>query len=161
MQFPGQHHHRTSGFSLVEAVLAVSIAATIILVVVGLIPSSLDQMAEAAKITAEARIVQTVTADYQMRPWQDILQQQSEKRARDLCFDAQGVMVAPDSPERLFTARTFVNDAAELPGVAQTNDRLRQLLVLVTDHANADEAFTNVKNHRRHPTMIAQTDKQP
>jgi uncharacterized protein (TIGR02598 family) len=141
--------------------LAVSVAATIILVVVGLIPTSLDQMAAAAKVTAEARIVQAVTADYQMRPWQDILQQQQQGSARDLCFDAQGVMVAADSPERIFTARTFVNDAARLPGAAEVNDRLRQLLVLVTDRPNPDVAFQEGGRHRKHPTMIAQTDKQP
>jgi uncharacterized protein (TIGR02598 family) len=141
--------------------LAVTVAGTIVLVLVGLIPSSLDQMADAAKVTAEARIVQAVTADYQMRPWQDILQQQEEQLARDLCFDAQGISVPADSPDRFFTARTFVGDAPKLPGAAETNDRLRQLLVRVTDHADADTGFKNPRLHRSHPTMIAQTDKQP
>jgi uncharacterized protein (TIGR02598 family) len=158
---PKRHHHTATGFSLVEAMLAVSVTATIILVLVGLIPPSLDQMVEAATVTAEARIVQTVTGDYQMRPWQDILQQQQEQRGRDLCFDSQGIMVEANSPERLFTARTFVQDAAPLPGATEMNDRLRQLLVLVTERGNADEAFENPRWHRKHPTVIAQTDKRP
>jgi uncharacterized protein (TIGR02598 family) len=154
-------HHAATGFSLVEAMLAVSVTATIILVLVGLIPSSLDQMADAAKVTAEARIVQAVRADYQMRPWQDILTQQQEQRGLDMCFDSQGIMVEAKSPERFFTARTFVRNAAPLPGATEANDRLRQLLVLVTDHANAESAFENPRQHRKHPTVIAQTDKRP
>jgi uncharacterized protein (TIGR02598 family) len=156
-----RHQRITPGFSLVEAMLAVSVTATVILVLVGLIPSSLDQMAGAAKVTAEARIVQAVTADYQMRPWQDILEQQRQQVARDLCFDAQGIMVAASSPDRFFTARTFVNDAPKLPGALEVNDRLRQLVVLVTDRTDAEDAFKKPGLYRRHPTMIAQTDKQP
>lgn len=140
--------------------LAVGTAATVIIVLIGLIPSSLDQMSAAAKTTAEARVVQAVAAGYQMRPWQDILQQQADGAAVDFCFDTQGAPATSGTPEHFFTARVLVQDMPALPGTTTTNDRLRQVLVLVTDRTDTAEAFENPRHHRRHPTIIAQTDKQ-
>ena len=150
-----------NGFSLVEAVLAIGTAATVVIVLVGLIPSSLDQMTEAARTTAEARIVQAVVADYQMRPWQDILSQQQSGAGDDEFFDSQGAAVEENSPDRYFTTRVTVHDAQALPGTALVNDRLRQVLVRLTDRPDAESAFRDPKLHQQYPVVIAQTDKMP
>ncbi|WP_256200251.1 Verru_Chthon cassette protein B [Verrucomicrobium spinosum] len=78
-----------SAFSLVETTIAVGIAATVLVALIGLIPVSLDTLREASNTTACARIVQAVSSDYRMRDWGDILQQQQQGASRDYCFDAQ------------------------------------------------------------------------
>lgn len=154
-------HRLQRGFSLVEAVLAIGTAATVVVVLIGLIPSSLDQMSEAARTTAEARIVQAVVANYQMRPWQDILTQQQSGIEEDTFFDSQGAPVEEHSPDRYFTARVSVHDAPMLPGTYAVNDRLRQVLVRLTDRPDIEAAFRDPKLHHPHPVVIAQTDKMP
>lgn len=48
----------------------------------GLIPVSLDTLREASNTTASARIVQSISSDYRMRDWSDVLQQQQQGGSR-------------------------------------------------------------------------------
>jgi uncharacterized protein (TIGR02598 family) len=58
-----------AGFSLVEVVMAVAIAALGIITVLGLIPGSLTSIREAAEITSRTRIISTISAEIQMSDW--------------------------------------------------------------------------------------------
>jgi uncharacterized protein (TIGR02598 family) len=57
------------GFSLVEVVMAVAIAALGIITVLGLIPGSLASIREASEITSRSRIIAAISSDIQMADW--------------------------------------------------------------------------------------------
>lgn len=146
-------------FSLVETTIAVGIAATVLVALIGLIPVSLDTLREASNTTACARIVQAVSSDYRMRDWGDILQQQQQGASRDYCFDAQGTRVSTGDTSTVFTARVTVANALPLPGMAATNSRLKAVQILVTGNANVELGFQNPKSCKRAQTLLAQTGK--
>lgn len=149
----------TSGFSLAETVIAVGITASVIVTLVGMIPLSLDTLRQAAILTAEARITQAIAADYRMREWSEVVQQQQEGGCRDFSFDGQGTRVKQGDASTIFTARVTVSDALPLPGMQQTNPRLKNVQILVTSSPNATAAFANPETCRKSQTLVAQTDK--
>lgn len=155
---PCKSRHRR-GFSLVETTIAVGIAATVLVALVGLIPVSLDTLREASNTTATARIVQAVTADYRMRNWSEILSQQEQGGVVDYQFDGQGTRVKQGDATSIFTARVTVADALPLPGMAASNPRLKSVQILVTASPRPEEAFQNPENCKRAQSLVAQTDK--
>ncbi len=58
-----------NGFSLVEVVMAVAIAALGIITVLGLIPGSLASIREAGEITSRTRIIASISSEIQMSDW--------------------------------------------------------------------------------------------
>ena len=149
------------GFSLVEIIVALGITVTLITGIMGLMPASLEMLHHAANVTSEARIVQSVHAQYQMLSWLEILQQQKSQGELVFHFDAQGVAVDPRSNDSIYTARVTVNDALPLPGTTLVNDHMRQLIILVSDKPGSGEAHADTSLATQHQTLIAQTDKQP
>jgi uncharacterized protein (TIGR02598 family) len=154
---PSNKHRR--GFSLVETTIAVGIAATVLVALVGLIPVSLDTLREASNTTAAARIVQSISSDYRMRDWSDVLQQQQQGTPQDYCFDAQGTRVKTGDTTAIFTARVTVANAQPLPGMAASNSRLKAVQILVTGNPNPELAFQKPQTCKRAQTLLAQTDK--
>lgn len=148
-----------SGFSLAETVIAVGITASVIVTLVGMIPLSLDTLRRSAVVTAEARITQAIAADYRMREWSEVVQQQQEGGCRDFSFDGQGTRVKQGDASTIFTARVTVSDALPLPGMQQTNPRLKNVQILVTSSPNATAAFTKPETCHKSQTLVAQTDK--
>lgn len=148
-----------AGFTLSETAIAVAIIATVVTALVGLIPVGLDQLRQASNTTADARILQAVTADYQMRTWSEIVQQQTEGGVSDFYFDAQGTRLPKGDKEIIFTTRATVKPMEKLPGTAETNDCLRRIELLVTDKADAQKAFATPGLCRSFHTSIAQKDK--
>ncbi|HSI62999.1 MAG TPA: Verru_Chthon cassette protein B, partial [Candidatus Saccharimonadia bacterium] len=110
-----------AGFSLVETTLAVGVAASVIVTLVGMIPFSLDALRQSSNVAAEARIVQAIAADYRMREWSEVLEQQQNGGSRDYIFDGQGTRVKTGAFSAIFTVRVTVADAPTLPGMLQTN----------------------------------------
>lgn len=147
------------GFSLVETTIAVGIAATVLVALVGLIPVSLDTLREASNTTASARIVQAISSDYRMRDWSDVLQQQQQGSQQDYTFDAQGTRVKTGDASAIFTARVSVTDAKPLPGMASSNPRLKAVQILVTSSPQPELAFQKPATCQRAQTLLAQTDK--
>lgn len=64
-----QRQRKAGGFSLVEVVMAVAIAALGIITVLGLIPGSLASIREASEITSRSRILAAISSDIQMSDW--------------------------------------------------------------------------------------------
>lgn len=149
----------TAGFSLAETAIAVGIAASVIITLVGMIPISLESLRQSSNTAAEARIVQAIAADYRMREWSEVLQQQSSGGTRDYTFDGQGTRVESGDASGIFTVRVTVGDAPALPGMPQSNPRLKSVQMLMTDRPNAAAALTKPESCRKAQTIVAQMDK--
>lgn len=149
----------TAGFSLAETAVAVGIAASVIVTLVGMIPISLESLRQSSNTAAEARIVQAIAADYRMREWGELLQQQSSGGTRDYTFDGQGTRVENSDASGIFTVRVTVADAPTLPGVPQSNPRLKSVQMLMTDRPNPAAAFSKPETCRKAQTLVAQMDK--
>ena len=63
---------KRSGFSLVEIVVAVGIVATVMVALLGMIPTGLSTVNEAADTMAEIRIAQQVIGEVQLTEWKEI-----------------------------------------------------------------------------------------
>ena len=148
-----------SGFSLIETTMALAIAGGATLSLVALIPSALEQVRCAASDTASARIVQFANAEYQMRPWGDILLQEANDTPATFYFDTQGAVVEPSDSNVAFGAQVAVIAPRSLPGAPDVNTRLRALKVTVTDHVHAPDPFQRGPGVKRYQLLIAQTDK--
>ena len=151
--------HLLSGFSLIETTMALAIAGGATLSLVALIPPALEQVRSAAGDTASARIVQFANAEYQMRPWGDVLAQEANATPSKFYFDMQGAPVEPTDLDAAFGAQVAVVAAHTLPGAPDVNTRLRTLQVTVTDHVHAPNPFQRGPGVKRYQLLIAQTDK--
>lgn len=149
----------SAGFSLAETAVAVGIAASVIVTLVGMIPLSLDALRESANVAAEARIVQAIAADYRMREWSEVLQQQTSGGSKDYIFDGQGTRVKDGDASAIFTVRVTVSDAPALPGMQQTNPRLKSVQMLMTESPNPTAALAKPDSCRKAQTLVAQMDK--
>lgn len=147
---------RRKGFSLAEVTLAVGITSVGMLALIGLIPGGLDSMRQSSSKVAEAKILQAVTADYQMGDWGS--RTSGQKLAdKDYYFDERGVEVPASDPWRHYTARATVDTKyVALQGEASTGNKyLRRLQIKVTDKQNIEQAFTNVAQHRTYGSTVA------
>lgn len=155
---PSSPSHRP-GFTLAETAIAVTIIATVMITLIGLIPVGLDQLRQASNTAADARILQAVAGDYQMRTWSEIVEQQTQGGASDFYFDGQGTRVPKGDKDIIFTTRTTVKNMENLPGAQDGNDCLRRIELLVTDKVDSEKAFMTPKLCRTFQTAIAQKDK--
>ncbi len=158
------HHHpsrRPQAFSLVETTIAVGIAATVLVALVGLVPVSLETMREAGNTTAEARIVQSISADFRMRSWSEVTKLDADAAGVDFHFDSQGARVSKGDSGVIFTARVHVTDAEPLPGATGSNEGLRAVRIMVTNSPRPDAAFLKPERCRHAQTLVAQTDSAP
>lgn len=148
-----------AGFSLVEATLAMGIAAVGAMSLVGLVPGGLDMMRESATDVAEAKIIQSVAADYQMTDWGE--RSTSMKPAdKEYYFDQRGLQVPRGSFGHQFTARATVENAN--PGFAGDptgNIYLRRVVVKITDRVTDRDAFHDPRRHRTHGVVIGYVDQ--
>ncbi len=148
-----------AGFSLAETTIAVGVAASVIVTLVGMIPLSLEALRQSSNVAAEARIVQAIAADYRMREWSEVLEQQQNGGSRDYTFDGQGTRVKNGDFSAIFTVRVTVADAPTLPGMLQPNPRLKSVRMLMTESPNPDAALTRPDTCRKAQTLVAQMDK--
>lgn len=155
------HPHKTSagGFSLAETTISMGIAASVIVTLVGMIPLSLDALRQSSTVAAEARIVQSIAADYRMREWSEVLLQQQQGGSKDFSFDGQGTRVKDGGVTAIFTVRVTVDDAPALPGMEQTNPRMKSVRMLMTESPNPGTALAKPESCRKAQTLVAQTDK--
>lgn len=152
---------RPRAFSFVEVMLSVGIAATTLVLLLGLLPCGLDEMTRSASAAAEVRALQVIQTDYQMREWAEVLGQQSACTGELFRFDAQGFLVRGDDAEALFLTRVLVEDGPVLPGSAQKNSRLRTLVMQISSNLDEKKAFAGGGRYREQRTLLAQADKQP
>ncbi|MFN0078458.1 MAG: Verru_Chthon cassette protein B [Prosthecobacter sp.] len=153
---------RSAAFSLVEVMVAVGITAVGIVTLLGLLPSSLSNIRRAANDGVEARVMQAIMADYQMRDWPSILRQQESAAAEMTYFDLNGFPVKSADSEAFLLAQINVVDAPLLPGATVPNPRLRMLRVRTSrDVLAGAAAFDNKHTFRQTQAILPQMDKSP
>ncbi len=154
-------HLRSRAFTLAEVIITVGIAATAIVTIIGLLPYGLESMRQSAMVTAEARAVQSIIADYQMRDWSAVLEQQTSGAGELRHFDAQGYRVEKGDADSFLLAQVLVRDAPLLPGSGKTNPRLRSLIVRTSTRLSEADAFDEKQPFRQCQVILAQMDKRP
>lgn len=130
------------GFSLAEVTLVIGIAALTLLPLVSLLPFGLDTMRSSANRTAEARILQAIVSDYQMRTWvpqgTGVAERQIQLDNTDYQFDQAGLPATSSSFDHTYNARAIVlpgnGPALNTDGSGGPNRYLRQLTIRITTH---------------------------
>lgn len=89
------HFLASNGFSLVEVVIALAIAAVGIVSILGLLPHSLETIKKTGNLTSEARILQKIAGEYNLGGWNETAGTTSEVQY----FDDQGVEVKTTDPD--------------------------------------------------------------
>ena len=116
------------GFSLIEICVAVGIVATVMVALLGMIPTGLNTVNEAADTMAEIRIAQQVIGEMQMADWEDI----DSWDSKPYYYDIEGNKL--DSPEDglvKYTCRVEIRNDVSLPLVDQENRYLKNITVKV------------------------------
>jgi uncharacterized protein (TIGR02598 family) len=162
----GKFHLPNFAFSLVEVTLSVGITAIGVISLVGLIPGGLDSLRKSNARVAEAKIVQAVTADFQMGDWGTRASGQ-RLEDREYHFDDRGFPVSSSDPWKHYTVKANIEQATtELNGVTikgdiTPNSYLYRLTIKITDQKDPTPAFTNPRLHHTYGNMVAlieQTD---
>lgn len=142
--------------------MAVGITAVSIVTLLGLLPSSLSSIQRATNDGAEARVLQSIMADYQMRDWPSILRQQEAATAELMLFDIHGFPVKKGDADAFLIAQIHVVNAPMLPGATAPNPRLRMLRVRTSRNVSAGEAAFDEKHiFRQTQAILPQMDKSP
>lgn len=152
-------HSNVKGFSLVEVMMSLAIASSTMLVLAALIPSGLDMVRASNRDMATARIVQFVNAEYQMRPWADIMTQEANGSESTFLFDNQGLKTESASDYAVFGAKVIVAAAQPLPGAPASNSSLRTLHVNVTSNLNATDPYEEGPAVTQYQILVAQADE--
>ncbi len=157
-----QVHHpfpkRQSGFTLVEVTLAVGITVTVCLTLMGMIPQSMDAMHKSALISADARVVQSITSNYQMRDWTTVVAQGATNQ--DAYYDYHGLPTTKGALDVSFTARTQVLAAPALPGGTVSNARIMTVFIQIVNGGDT-KLFDTPARIRTYRTVVAQMDQKP
>jgi uncharacterized protein (TIGR02598 family) len=149
-----------AGFTLVETTLALAIVAGAVLSVVAMLPIGLDDLRQSYMRQAEARIIQTFIADYEMKTWGKAGADMT-LADKTLYFDARGTVVPKAGVmEHTITAKaTMLKDWPKLPGDPTPSRHVRRLDVRITDHINNPNALTDPKLHIRRSAWVANFDQ--
>ncbi|HSJ03745.1 MAG TPA: Verru_Chthon cassette protein B [Verrucomicrobium sp.] len=151
-----RHHRR--GFSLVEVVLAVGIAATTVVLLISLLPSGLDQMRASSNQMATARILRWISQDLQMRDFDEWANTASGIIYK---FDAGGDPVQGgkvDDVSSIYTVQVSPEvsgstSGVDLPGNAR-NGYLRQAIVAISDRTSGDPFADPSRVWKRAVTVV-------
>ena len=104
---------KNSGFSLVEIVVAVGIVATVMVALLGMIPTGLNTVNEAADTMAEIRIAQQILGEVQMADWEDLDQWDS----KPYYYDPEGNKIENQADGDVrYTCRVEIEDDLFIPG---------------------------------------------
>lgn len=152
----------SKGFSLAEVIMAVGITAIGVTSLIGLVPAGLDSLRQSAARVAQTKIIQAVTADFQMGDW-------GQRNAgqmltdREYSFDEQGLIVPKDDPWRHYSVKaTIERNADESSGIKLFGDPtgnryIYRLVIRITDKRDADAAFADNSGNQytTHASMVA------
>ncbi|MFZ4594258.1 MAG: Verru_Chthon cassette protein B [Verrucomicrobiaceae bacterium] len=151
-----------AAFTLAEAVMAVGVAAVGVITLLGLLPVGLASIQQSATQITEARAFQAILAEYQMRDWASVLQQEQSASGELLYFDRQGFTVTSSDPEAFLLAEVRVRPPSPLPGAAAPNLRLRMVHVRISREVRLGAgAFAEGRAYRQTQALLSQMDKRP
>lgn len=156
---------QASGFTLTEVAISVGIATICILTLLGLVPFGLDTLRTSANRQAEARMIQTIVADYQMATW--IKQDGGGARQviladKTFFFDQTGTQVTSgEDPNRMYSVQAKVNTTEpKLSGDPRSNPYLRRLNLRFTGDKDYSKALVdNSGKYTERPTWIANVEQ--
>ncbi len=66
------HHPNNQGFSLIEVIVAMGIVSTVMVGLIGIMPSGVASLHEASTVAIQSRIVQELVSDAQQSTWNDV-----------------------------------------------------------------------------------------
>lgn len=151
--------HAGAGFSLAEVMLAMAIASFALLALIGVLPEGLESLRDAEKRAAEARMVQDVTARYQLLDWEEAdLDGGSEEEFE---FDSSGNPLESSSDRVIYKARVTIESANPLPNESSSSPFLRRIRIRITDRWDNGSAFTNPAMYRERFALLVNFDKTP
>ena len=147
----------TSGFSLVEIVVAVGIVATVMVALLGMIPTGLNTVNEAADTMAEIRIAQQILGEVQMAAWEDLDQWDS----KPFYYDAEGNKLDTQEGNKVrYTCRVEIEDRVLLPP-DQENRYIKRVVVKVSSKRGGTIDFSEnapPKEYRAFAGLSVQTE---
>lgn len=132
-----------------------------LLAIIGLMPAALADVNEAERRAAEARILQSLAAEYELKSWAEV---KDTTASGNVYFDSRGVRVKSLTKDAQYAARidimpppadgTSGGGAGDLslPGDApgSSSPYLRRLRVSITDQPRNPMAFAGIRNSRLH-----------
>lgn len=155
-------------FSLAEVTLVIGITALTLLPLVSLLPFGLDTLRKSASKSAEARMLQSIASDYQMRTWVPNAKGVDERVIKldntDYHFDEAGLPTTPGSFDHIYNARAIV--VAENGTILNQdhsggpNRYLRRLNIRITSDINNPLALNdNSDAYWERPLLIANLEQ--
>ena len=149
--------HAPQGFSLAESLFAMTIVSFVLLAIIGVMPAGLGSLRDADRRALEARICQTMLADFEGRMWVNLATQGTVTTY----FDDQGVAVgSPNDPQNRTTKapnyavsamliadikNAMVSQGA-LPNESEVSPYLRYIRMAITSNAQDPEAVTAMRS---------------
>lgn len=151
---PQARRFGSAGFSLAESLFALSIFAFVLLAMISMVPNGLAQLKDAERRAAEARILQTMLADFEGRKWINLATQGTVTTY----FDDEGVAMkelyrpnAPTKAPNYVVSAMLVQDPqnlaaqGKLPGERKASKYLRYVRMAICAHAQDPEAVSQMR----------------
>lgn len=121
-------------FTLAETLFAMAIVSFALLTIIGLMPSALDELRQSERRAAEARILQSLAADYELLPWQEF---ENFGRRGPFFFDETGLRRLNMDESTRYQAQVEAPTGGQteltLPGESNPSPYLKQLRISITD----------------------------
>ncbi len=147
------------GFSLPEVTIAVGITALGIVAILGLLPQGYNMAIKTAQMTAESRIVQQITGEFNTGDWAEM----NSVPPRNRWFDDQGLEVQDRSDMGIsYVVNVLVPELdVRLPGAAEgaaPEEALRRVTIKIASTTNPDFAFGDPKRFSTVTALVAKTN---
>ena len=155
------------GFTLIETVLAIGIVATVLVALLGLLPTGSQILSEAGRGTVGARIAQQLIGEVQLAEYDDIDQFNNKTRY----YNDMGTAVSPADSTRVYTARIEVESGnPPIPG-AKESEYLRRVIIKVSNNPGSPDFSDPVegeeggqgkaskRSYNRYSTLVVFTGK--
>lgn len=146
---------KRQGFTLAETLFAMAILAFTILSIFGMMPGALTNLQASEHREAEARIYQTLAAEYGSKPWKEL---RNFAPTDLLYFDATGLPLERQEDNAVFIARIEPETASmTLPGEGTQSPFLRRLRIFISDRVHEPGVLNSTRrndNKRREFGLI-------
>ena len=151
------------GFTLIETVLAIGIVATVLIALIGLLPTGSDILSEAGRSTVGARIAQQLIGEVQLAEYDDVDSFNGQQRY----YDDMGTELKSQTAQVVYTARVEVESGnPPIPG-AKESEYLRRVIIKVSNSpgkpdfsdptSDDGQAKPSKKNYNRYSTLVVFT----